>query len=86
MLAQCVQWDQPLNWIRTRGQRHPQTLIWHNGATVAHCSFIGFTEDRQCGVLILTNTSESVDDLTVELLNDLSAGTNQASTVVGLSQ
>jgi CubicO group peptidase (beta-lactamase class C family) len=70
-----------MNWIRTRGQRHPQTLIWHNGATVGHCSFIGFAEDRQCGVLILSNTSESVDDLAVELLHELTAGTSQTPAV-----
>jgi CubicO group peptidase (beta-lactamase class C family) len=75
-----------MNWIRTRGQRHPVTLIWHNGATVGHCSFVGFTEDRHWGVLILSNTSESVDDLAVELLHELSAGTNQTSAVKGAAR
>lgn len=30
-------------------------IIWHNGATTDFNSYIGFTQDRQCGVVILSN-------------------------------
>lgn len=45
-------------------QTFPQAkVIWHNGMTGGYASFIGFTADRQHGVVILTNAQHSVDDL-----------------------
>jgi len=38
-------------------------VIWHNGMTGGYASFIGFTSDRRHGVVILTNSATSVDDL-----------------------
>ena len=60
-----------MNWIHTQSQRLQQPMIWHNGGTGGFRSFIGFTGDRRLGVLILSNSSEDVDDLAVELLRDL---------------
>lgn len=45
-------------------QHHPDgDVIWHNGMTGGYASFVGFTTDRRHGVVILTNTATSVDDL-----------------------
>jgi CubicO group peptidase (beta-lactamase class C family) len=38
-------------------------VIWHNGATGGYHSFIGFTADRRHGVVVLNNSTESVDDV-----------------------
>jgi CubicO group peptidase (beta-lactamase class C family) len=38
-------------------------VIWHNGATGGYHAFIGFTADHRHGVVVLTNTTEPVDDL-----------------------
>jgi CubicO group peptidase (beta-lactamase class C family) len=60
-----------MNWVHTHGPRLPDGAIWHNGGTGGFRSFIGFTGDSRLGVLILSNSSEDVDDLAVELLRDL---------------
>lgn len=60
-----------MNWVRSQNQTLKQIVIWHNGGTGGFRSFMGFTEDRQAGVVILSNTTESVDDLAMALLRDL---------------
>jgi serine-type D-Ala-D-Ala carboxypeptidase/endopeptidase len=58
-----------MNWLRRT--RDGRTLIWHNGGTGGYASCLGFTEDGNAGVAILSNTARSVDDLANELLHDL---------------
>lgn len=55
-------------WMRRKG--NPQDIIWHNGTTFGYSSFIGFTADGKRGIVILTNISESVDDLGFAALSD----------------
>ena len=50
-----------LVWMTRHGTR--SDVIWHNGETAGYHSFIGFTADHRLGVLVLTNTPLSVDDL-----------------------
>ena len=57
-----------LAWM-TRAAK-PDDVIWHNGTTFGYASFIGFTSDRKRGIVILTNISESVDDLGFAALSD----------------
>jgi serine-type D-Ala-D-Ala carboxypeptidase/endopeptidase len=57
-----------LAWM-TRVAR-PDDVIWHNGTTFGYASFIGFTANRKRGIVILTNISESVDDLGFAALSD----------------
>ncbi len=53
--------DIGFGWMtHTAGARK---VIWHNGMTGGYASFIGFTDDGAQGVVILTNTAKSVDDL-----------------------
>ena len=60
-----------MNWMHTQSKRLAQSMIWHDGGTGGFRSFIAFTEDSRLGVLILSNSSEDVDDLAVEILGDL---------------
>jgi serine-type D-Ala-D-Ala carboxypeptidase/endopeptidase len=43
-------------------------IIWHNGGTGGYRSFIGFDKAKRRGVVILTNTANSVDDIGFHLL------------------
>jgi serine-type D-Ala-D-Ala carboxypeptidase/endopeptidase len=47
-----------LAWITT-----DQGIVWHNGMTAGHRSFLGFTADGRRGVVILANTAVDTDDL-----------------------
>ncbi len=56
-----------LGWhIRTSGNCR---IIWHNGGTGGYWSFAGFIKDNQTGVVVLTNTSQSIDDIGFHLLD-----------------
>ena len=57
-----------LAWIRERRENIGQTVIWHNGGTGGFRSFLGFTDDRRFGVVVLSNSSVSVDPLGWRLL------------------
>ena len=52
-----------LIWMTRSNPADGGPVIWHNGMTGGYASFIGFTEDRRHGVVILTNTNSNVDDL-----------------------
>jgi CubicO group peptidase (beta-lactamase class C family) len=54
-----------LAWMTT-----DKGIVWHNGGTGGYRSFIGFTTDGTRGVVILTNTATSVDDLGFASLDD----------------
>lgn len=45
------------------------TCIWHNGAVGGFTSFCGFIKDRKAGVVVLSNSSASVDEIALELLS-----------------
>ena len=55
-----------LAWIRDQAKGQP--FIWHNGQTGGYASFAGFTPDGQRGVVVLSNTSTTVDALGVASL------------------
>ncbi len=56
-----------LAWhVREQGGR---VIIWHNGATGGYHAFAGFDPARHLGVVILTNSQLSVDDLGFHLLD-----------------
>jgi CubicO group peptidase (beta-lactamase class C family) len=57
-----------LAWMSRTAQ--PEDVIWHNGTTFGYASFMGFTADGKRGIVILTNISESVDDLGFAALSD----------------
>lgn len=47
------------------------TVIWHNGGTGGFRSYCGFVKDKKAGVIILSNSSASVDDAGLELLSGI---------------
>ena len=56
-----------LGWLlRTSGDRR---IIWHNGGTGGYWSFAGFTKDDQTGVVVLTNSAQSIDDIGFHMLD-----------------
>lgn len=63
-----------MNWIRTSDASLSQDIIWHNGGTGGFRSFLGFTQDRRTGVVVLSNTSHSVDELAIQILKLLAGG------------
>lgn len=48
-------------------------VIWHNGGTGGYRAFAGFVRETGEGVVLLTNSTESVDDIGFHLLNPESA-------------
>ena len=48
------------------------TIIWHNGGTGGFKSFLGFSKKKKTGVVILSNSSGSVDQLASLILKKLS--------------
>ncbi|MGM0526085.1 MAG: serine hydrolase domain-containing protein [Pseudomonadota bacterium] len=57
---------QGLAWILE--QHDESTLVWHNGQTAGFSSFVGFTADRQRGVVILSNQARTVTNIGKQLL------------------
>lgn len=55
-----------LGWHITPGEHE---LIWHNGATGGYMTFAGFSNASKMGVVVFTNSSESVDDIGFHLLD-----------------
>ncbi len=55
-----------LGWhIRSGGRE----IVWHNGGTGGYRTFAGFVKGTQTGVVVLSNTSTSADDIGFHLLN-----------------
>ena len=52
-----------LGWVRTR--HADATIVWHNGGTGGYSSFLGFSPERDKGIVILTNVGflREIDDL-----------------------
>jgi serine-type D-Ala-D-Ala carboxypeptidase/endopeptidase len=48
------------------------TVVWHNGETAGYHSFIGFDPARRDGIVILSNSATSVDDLGFHLVDERS--------------
>ena len=56
-----------LGWIIRGG--HGRDLHWHNGGTGGYRSFLGFDLESRTGVVVLSNSGDSVDDLGFHLLD-----------------
>lgn len=46
-----------------------QQIVWHNGGTGGYKTFIGFVEGENKAVVVLSNSTVSVDDIGAHLLN-----------------
>lgn len=56
-----------LGWQLTR-LKNGDELTWHNGGTFGFSSFCGFVRNRDFGVVVLSNSGESVDGLAARVL------------------
>jgi CubicO group peptidase (beta-lactamase class C family) len=45
-------------------------IIWHNGETAGYHSFIGFDPSHHVGVVVLSNSATSIDDLGFHLVDE----------------
>jgi D-alanyl-D-alanine-carboxypeptidase/D-alanyl-D-alanine-endopeptidase len=55
-----------LGWhVRTVVDRQ---IVWHDGGTGGYASYVGFVRDGGTGVVVLSNTFESVNDIGLHLL------------------
>jgi len=45
-------------------------VVWHNGGTGGYRTFVGFDPEKEVGVVVLTNSTASADDIGFHLLND----------------
>lgn len=55
-----------LGWILRQG--HGRTIHWHNGGTGGYHSFVGFDKERKKGVVVLSNSTNDIDDIGFHLL------------------
>ena len=46
------------------------TIVWHNGGTGGYRAFAGFVTSGNTGVVVLTNTASSVDEIGIKVLED----------------
>jgi CubicO group peptidase (beta-lactamase class C family) len=44
-------------------------IVWHNGGTGDFRSFAGFSKAKKMGIVVLSNSAESVDDIGFHFLN-----------------
>lgn len=56
-----------LGWHIYEGQQGD--VIWHNGGTGGYSTFAGFVKETGKGVVVMTNSTEKVDDIGMLLLN-----------------
>jgi D-alanyl-D-alanine-carboxypeptidase/D-alanyl-D-alanine-endopeptidase len=54
-------------------QRPSMRIIWHNGGTGGYRSFAGFDPERRVGVVVLSNSTMSVDDVGFHVLDSTMA-------------
>lgn len=58
--------DMGLGWHIFR--KYGTEIVWHNGGTGGYHSFIGFDKKKRLGVVVLSNSSNSIDDVGLHLL------------------
>ena len=60
-----------LCWMQSRSGPGKRKILWHNGGTGGHRSFLAFIPERGVGDVILSNSSRSVDALGDKILAHL---------------
>ena len=56
-----------LGWIVA--EKDDRTIHWHNGGTGGYHSFVGFDAEHGAGVVVLSNCTNSIDDIGLHLLD-----------------
>lgn len=57
-----------LGWHYTTTAKN-EKIIWHNGRTGGYTAFAGFIEGTSKGVVVLTNSTRTTDDIALKLLD-----------------
>jgi D-alanyl-D-alanine-carboxypeptidase/D-alanyl-D-alanine-endopeptidase len=57
-----------LNWHRVRSPTG-KVYVWHNGGTGGYRTFTGYDEQTGLGVVVLSNTSNGVDEIGLHILD-----------------
>ena len=60
-----------LAWISTPSKNNTNTMLWHNGGTGGFVSFCGMVKAKKLGVVVLSNSTVSVDEIGVLILKYL---------------
>jgi len=55
-----------LGWYKK--ERNGQTLFWHSGLTYSYSGFVGFIDETNCGIVVLTNKAVSVETLALSIV------------------
>jgi CubicO group peptidase (beta-lactamase class C family) len=63
---------QGLGWVGLPLRGSSSLMLWHNGGTGGFRSFVGFVQERDVGVAVLSNCSRSVDAIGFRLLEEIS--------------
>ena len=58
-------------WMLAKAPQQ-RTLVWHNGATFGFTSFCGYIPEKKIGIVVLSNSGNSVDEVAMQLLKQLS--------------
>ncbi len=58
-----------LSWYILPATATTGAIVWHNGGTGGFHSFAGFDAERKKGIVVLTNSSEDIDDIGIHFLN-----------------
>ncbi|MBN2288817.1 MAG: serine hydrolase, partial [Candidatus Glassbacteria bacterium] len=51
-------------------KKYGSEIVWHNGGTGGYRSFIGFDRQKRLGVVVLSSSANSMDDLGYHLLDE----------------
>lgn len=60
-----------MGWILQNSDQDDHQIVWHNGGTGGFRSFTGFVRDKDLAVVVLTNSTHSVDEIGFGLINGL---------------
>ncbi len=70
MSHQLAYKNEAQNFEMGLGWHYSNDIIWHNGGTGGYRAFAGFVKGTQKGVVVLTNSTKSVDDIGLKLLDN----------------
>jgi serine-type D-Ala-D-Ala carboxypeptidase/endopeptidase len=68
-----VGWGWVIMPLNERDKNNKYKLWWQCGERGGFSSFLGFVKDSKVGVVVLSNSKESVDDLALKILRDINA-------------
>ena len=63
-----------MGWHILEPPANDKRIIWHNGGTGGYCSYIGFIKETRTGVVVLSNSANSVDAAGIRILKLLNPG------------